>query len=119
MAFQELLAKQWSCFLAAGGGGNQAQFTASAFESGTVVTAAMAATTAPSDRLSEGVALQSLYFLGLLLFVITLLLNLVADRFVRRVTNGLLGRVMALSTLNSGAEHAREKIAKELQGNSL
>ncbi|GIR36715.1 MAG: hypothetical protein CM15mP49_21000 [Actinomycetota bacterium] len=45
----------------------------------------MAATTAPSDRLSEGVALQSLYFLGLLLFVITLLLNLVADRFVRRV----------------------------------
>ena len=72
-------------FLAAGGGGNQAQFTTSAFDSGTVVTAAMAATTAPSDRLSEGVALQSLYFLGLLLFIISLLLNLIADRFVRRV----------------------------------
>ena len=72
-------------FLAAGGGGNQAQFTTSAFDSGTVVTAAMAATTAPSVRLSEGVALQSLYFLGLLLFIITLLLNLIADRFVRRV----------------------------------
>ena len=72
-------------FLAAGGGGNQAQFTTSAFDSGTVVTAAMAATTAPSDRLSEGVALQSLYILGLLLFIITLLLNLIADRFVRRV----------------------------------
>ena len=72
-------------FLAAGGGGNQAQFTTSAFDSGTVVTAAMAATTAPSDRLSEGVALQSLYFLGLLLFIITLLLHLIADRFVRRV----------------------------------
>ena len=72
-------------FLAAGGGGNQAQFTTSAFDSGTVVTAAMAATTAPSDRLSEGVALQSLYFLGLLLFIITLFLNLIADRFVRRV----------------------------------
>ena len=72
-------------FLAAGGGGNQAQFTTSAFDSGTVVTAAMAATTAPSDRLSEGVALQSLYFLGLLLFIITLLLNLIADRFIRRV----------------------------------
>ena len=72
-------------FLAAGGGGNQAQFTTSAFDSGTVVTAAMAAITAPSDRLSEGVALQSLYFLGLLLFIITLLLNLIADRFVRRV----------------------------------
>ena len=36
-------------FLAAGGGGNQAHFTASAFGSGTAVTAAMAATTAPSD----------------------------------------------------------------------
>ena len=46
-------------FLAAGGGGNQAQFTTSAFDSGTVVTAAMAATTAPSDRLSEGVALKA------------------------------------------------------------
>ena len=73
------------CFWPADLGGNQAQFTASVFDSGTVVTAAMAATTAPSDRLSEGVALQSLYFLGLFLFVITLLLNLVADRFVRRV----------------------------------
>ena len=33
-------------FFVAGGGGNQAQFTTSAFDSGTVVTAAMAATTA-------------------------------------------------------------------------
>lgn len=72
-------------FLAAGGGGNQAQFTTSMFDSGTTITAAMAATTAPSDRVSEGVALQSLYFLGLMLFVITLGLNLIADRFVRRV----------------------------------
>ena len=30
-------------------------------------------------------AFQSLYFVGLLLFLITLLLNIVADRFVRRV----------------------------------
>ncbi|MEZ5168661.1 MAG: phosphate ABC transporter permease subunit PstC [Acidimicrobiales bacterium] len=72
-------------FLAAGGGGNQAQFAISPFESGTTMTAAMAASVAPSDRVSEGVALQSLFFLGLLLFVVTLLLNLVADRFVRRV----------------------------------
>ena len=72
-------------FLAAGGGGNQAQFAATPFESGTTMTAAMAASVAPSDRVSEGVALQSLFFLGLLLFFITLLLNMVADRFVRRV----------------------------------
>ena len=72
-------------FLAAGGGGNQAQFTASPFESGTTMTAAMAASVAPSDRVSEGVALQSLFFLGLLLFIITFILNSVADRFVRRV----------------------------------
>lgn len=72
-------------FLAAGGGGNQAAYTTSVFEPGTTMTAAMAATIQPSDRVSEGVALQSLFFLGLLLFTITLLLNLVADRFVRRV----------------------------------
>ena len=72
-------------FLAAGGGGNQAQFTATPFESGTTMTAAMAATVAPSDRVSEGVALQSLFFLGILLFFITLILNMVADRFVRKV----------------------------------
>jgi len=72
-------------FLAAGGGGNQAEFTLSPFESGTTMTAAMAASVAPSDRVSEGVALQSLFFLGLLLFFITLVLNMVADRFVRRV----------------------------------
>lgn len=74
-------------FIAAGGGGNQAQFTASPFESGTTVTAAMAATTAPSDRVVEGISLESLYFLGLILFVATLVLNLIADRFVRRVRN--------------------------------
>ena len=72
-------------FLAAGGGGNQASYTTSVFDSGTTMTAAMAASIQPSDRLSEGVALQSLFFLGLVLFTITLLLNMVADRFVRRV----------------------------------
>ena len=31
---------------------------------------------------------QSLYFVGFLLFLITLVLNMVADRFVRRVPRG-------------------------------
>ncbi len=72
-------------FLAAGGGGNQAQFAVSPFESGTTMAAAMAASIAPSDRVSEGVALQSLFFLGLVLFVITLLLNVLGARFVRNI----------------------------------
>nr|WP_208029565.1 hypothetical protein [Rhabdothermincola sediminis] len=33
----------------------------------------------------EGLAFQSLFFIGPLLFFTTLLLNLVADRFVRKV----------------------------------
>lgn len=72
-------------FLAAGGGGNQAQFTASPFEDGTVITAAMAASLAPSDRVAAGIELKSIFFLGLLLFTITLALNVIADRIVRRV----------------------------------
>lgn len=72
-------------FLAAGGGGNQAAFTANPFDPGTTMTAAMAATVAPSDRVSQGISLQSLFFLGLLLFVMTFVLNVIADRFVRRV----------------------------------
>ena len=47
--------------------------------------AAMAASIAPSDRVSEGVALQSLFFLGLVLFFVTMLLNVIGDRFVRRI----------------------------------
>ena len=72
-------------FLAAGGGGNQAEFTTNPFDPGTVMTAAMAATVAPSDRVASGVELESLFFLGLMLFMITLTLNVIADRFVRRV----------------------------------
>jgi len=73
-------------FIAAGGGANQNPFNASVFEAGTTVTAAMATTaTTPSDRLAGGVSQESLYFLGFLLFIITISLNLAADRFVRRV----------------------------------
>jgi phosphate transport system permease protein len=50
------------------------------------MTAAMASQAAGTDQV-RGAALtfQSLFFVGLLLFAITLTLNLVADRFVRRV----------------------------------
>ena len=40
---------------------------------------------APTQCVGEALTFQSLYFVGVVLFVITLVLNLVADRFVRRV----------------------------------
>ena len=50
------------------------------------MTAAMATVAQGTDQVKgEALTFQSLYFVGALLFVITLLLNLVADRFVRKV----------------------------------
>ena len=50
------------------------------------MTAAMASLAAGTDQVrGASFAFQSLFFVGALLFVITLVLNLVADRFVNRV----------------------------------
>ena len=50
------------------------------------MTAAMAALASGTDQVrGEALAFQSLFFVGLLLFVITLTLNIIADRFVGRV----------------------------------
>ena len=55
-------------------------------EPGQTMTAAMAAlATAPTRCAGDAAAFQSLFFVGLLLFLITLLLNMIGDRFVRRV----------------------------------
>ncbi len=76
--------------LAAGGSGGT-QFTSNPFDEGQTITAAMAALAAGTDAVAggggtgAGAAFQSLFFLGLLLFLITLLLNFVADRVVRRL----------------------------------
>lgn len=72
-------------FIAAGGSGTSAR-TVDAFSPGTTMTAAMASLASGTDQV-RGAALtyQSLFFVGLLLFSVTLLLNIVADRFVRRV----------------------------------
>jgi phosphate transport system permease protein len=73
-------------FLAGGGGGNQAPFNLDPREFGTTMTAAMAAQASGSDSVAgSDLVFPSLYFLGFMLFLITLGLNLVADRFVRRV----------------------------------
>ena len=71
--------------IAAGATGGS-EFTLDVFGPGQTMTAAMAAQAAGTDAV-RGAALtfQSLFFVGLLLFLITLGLNLVADRYVRRV----------------------------------
>ena len=71
--------------IAAGGTGGSL-FELNPFEPGQTMTAAMTALAIGSDNV-RGAALtfESLFFVGLLLFAMTLALNLVSDAFVRRV----------------------------------
>ncbi len=71
-------------FIAAGGSGG-AIFEANPTEPGQTITAAMASLGAGTDSVAgSGIAFQSLYFLGALLFIMTLLLNVFSDAIVRR-----------------------------------
>lgn len=71
-------------FIAAGGTGGQL-FETDPTEAGQTVTAAMASVAAGTDSVAgSGLAFQSLYFLGALLFLFTLLLNVASDSIVRR-----------------------------------
>ena len=72
-------------FMAGGAvGGSLREFNI--FEPGQTMTAAMASLAIGTDQVAgEGLAFQSLFFVGLLLFLMTLLLNTLSDRFVRRV----------------------------------
>jgi len=71
--------------IAAGATGGS-QFTTNVFKPGQTMTAGMAAQAAGTDAVrGQALTFQSLFFVGLLLFLITLGLNLVADRYVRRV----------------------------------
>ena len=72
-------------FLAAGASGNSAQFTVNPLERGSTMTAAMASQASGTDGTITALSFNSLFFVGFVLFVITLVLNLIADRFVRRV----------------------------------
>ena len=70
----------------AGGAADAARFTDDPFEGGLTMTAAMASLASGTDSVvGEGLTFQSLYFVGLLLFLITLSLNIVASRFVSKV----------------------------------
>ncbi len=71
--------------IAAGASGGSL-FSLNPLEPGQTMTAAMAALATGSDQVAgDNAAFQSLFFIGLLLFVITLLLNVVGDTFVRRI----------------------------------
>lgn len=72
-------------FLAAGASGNSAQFTVNPLERGSTMTAAMASQASGTDGTISELGFNSLFFVGFVLFLITLVLNLIADRFVRRV----------------------------------
>jgi phosphate transport system permease protein len=70
--------------MVAGGTGGSA-FTLNPFGPGQTATGAMAALAIGSDQVKgAGGAFQSLFFVGLLLFTVTLGLNLTSERFVRR-----------------------------------
>lgn len=70
-------------FLAAGGTGTR---PTGPLNGGMTITSAMASVASGTDNVAGvGNAFQSIFFLGLMLFAITLILNVIADRFVRRV----------------------------------
>jgi phosphate transport system permease protein len=70
----------------AGGAADAALFTSSPFDGGLTMTAGMASLATGTDNVvGEGLTFQSLYFVGLVLFILTLTLNVLAGRFVNRV----------------------------------
>lgn len=72
-------------FIAAGKSGGSL-FETNPLEPGLTMTAGMASLAAGTDSVvGEGLTFQSLFFVGLVLFAVTMTLNLFADRFVRRV----------------------------------
>lgn len=71
--------------IAAGATGGSARVF-NPFEPGQTMTAAMSALAIGSDQVKGADnAFESLFFLGLLLFVMTLVLNIISERFVRKV----------------------------------
>ena len=85
LAVSRAIGETMVVFIAGGAAGNQG-FEVNPLEPGLTLTAAMATQAQGSDQVvGEALTFQSLYFVGAVLFAITLVLNLVADRFVRRV----------------------------------
>ncbi|MGH9188178.1 MAG: ABC transporter permease subunit, partial [Acidimicrobiales bacterium] len=85
IAISRAMGETMVVFIAAGKSGGSL-FEWSPLEGGLTMTAAMASIASGTDQVvGEALTFQSLFFVGSLLFVVTLSLNLIADRFVRRV----------------------------------
>lgn len=69
----------------AGGYDGSGPFAWKPTEPGLTMTAAMTNAAGGSDNVKAGAPFEVLYFVGLLLFLVTLALNVLGDRFVRRV----------------------------------
>ena len=84
VGFSRAIGETMIVALAAGGVGG-AVFNLNPCLPGQTMTAAMTALAVGSDQAGGGLAYASLFFVGLLLFVMTLALNLISERFVRRI----------------------------------
>lgn len=84
VAFSRALGETMIVALAAGGVGG-AVFSLNPCLPGQTMTAAMTAQAIGSDQAAGGIEFASLFFVGLLLFLMTLTLNLLSERFVRRI----------------------------------
>lgn len=85
LGFSRAIGETMIVAIAAGATGGSL-FTIDPFEGGITMTAAMTALSIGSDQVAVGtLAFPSLFFVGLLLFAITLVLNLISEAFVRRV----------------------------------
>ena len=87
VAFSRAIGETMIVAIAAGGVGG-AVFSIDPCHPGQTMTGAMTVIAIGSDAVGGGVAFNSLFFIGLLLFVMTLLLNLVSEHFVRRMRKG-------------------------------
>jgi phosphate transport system permease protein len=85
LAVSRAIGETMVVFIAGGAAGNQA-FQVNPLKPGLTMTAAMATQAQGTDQVvGEALTFQSLYFVGAVLFVLTLVLNLLASRFVRKV----------------------------------
>ncbi len=85
LAVSRAIGETMVVFMAAGAVGGSLR-TWDVLDGGQTMTAAMASLAIGTDQVAgAGLAFQSLFFVGLLLFLMTLTLNAVSSRFVRRV----------------------------------
>ncbi len=85
LAVSRAIGETMIVFIVGGAAGNQS-FSLDPLKPGLTMTAAMATQAQGTDQVSgAGLTFQSLYFVAAVLFLVTLALNVLAGRFVRRV----------------------------------